>query len=56
MLMNVKKPLSVGDSFKLDLVFEKARTISIVVPVVQDVTAVGSPATKAPLGREGGSS
>ena len=43
MLMNVKKPLSVGDSLKLDLVFEKAGTISIVVPVVQDVAAAGSP-------------
>lgn len=38
MLMNVKKPLNAGDSLKLDVVFEKAGTISLVVPV-QDIAA-----------------
>ncbi len=53
MLMNLKKPLSAGDSLKLDLVFEKAGTISIVVPVVQDAGAAGSSAGKGTAGPPG---
>lgn len=44
MLMNLKKiPLNAGETIKMDLVFEKAGTISITVPV-QDMTASSTPA------------